>query len=122
MKLTNNEIYNFATKLQQEFSDSTQKLPVKVNFYLQKNKSALLALGQDIEQARMEIVQNYGNLTEDSGQYFIPPEKVMDATKELEELFNLEQEVQIYTVNIEDFLDNVNLTTGQMEALMFMIN
>ena len=122
MKLTNNEIYNFATRLQEEFQDSTQKLPVKVNFYLQKNKNTLLALGQDIEKARMEIVQNYGEMNEETQQFIVPPEKIADAAKELEELFNLEQEVQIYTVKIDNFSDDISLTTGQMEAIMFMID
>jgi hypothetical protein len=34
MKLTNNEIYNYATKLASEFKDTKQILPVKINFYL----------------------------------------------------------------------------------------
>jgi hypothetical protein len=40
----------------------------------------------------------------------------------LDELLQLEQEVQIYKVNIDSFPDDIILTTGQMEALMFMIN
>jgi hypothetical protein len=44
-----------------------------------------------------------------------------DAAKELEDLFNLEQEVNIYTVSIDHFGDDLSLTTGQMEALLFMI-
>ena len=122
MLMKNNEIYNFATRLQEEFQDSTQKLPVKVNFYLQKNKNTLLALGQDIEKARQEIVQNYGVLNEETQQFSVPQDKIADAAKELEELFNLEQEVQIYTVDIDNFSDDISLTTGQMEAIMFMIN
>jgi hypothetical protein len=33
----------------------------------------------------------------------------------------LEQEVQIYTININSLDENLELTTAQMEALMFMI-
>jgi ligand-binding sensor domain-containing protein len=49
--------------------------------------------------------------------------KVTEAlTKELEDLFNLEQEVNIYKINIDNFGDDIVLTTGQMEALLFMID
>jgi hypothetical protein len=43
------------------------------------------------------------------------------ATNELNDLFNLEQEVQIYMVNIDSFSDDLTITTAQMEAIMFMI-
>jgi hypothetical protein len=41
--------------------------------------------------------------------------------KELNDLFALEQEVQIYTINIDSFGDDLTITTAQMEAIMFMI-
>ena len=36
--MTNLEIYNIANNLLEAFNDNNQKLPVKVNFFLQKNK------------------------------------------------------------------------------------
>lgn len=122
MKLTNNQIYNYAIELQKNFQDKNQKLPVKINFYLQKNKNILLELAQDIEQIRKEIIQNYGELNETTDQYIIPPEKVAEASKELEDLFALEQEIQIYTINIETFPEDISFTSGQMQAIMFMID
>jgi hypothetical protein len=44
MKMTNIEIYTNALGLNKAFSDNTQKLPIKINFYLQKNKATLTAL------------------------------------------------------------------------------
>jgi hypothetical protein len=90
MKMTNNEIYTRATALAEAFQDGSQKLPIKVNFYLQKNKAALLALAQDIEKSRIEIAETYGTLDTETSQYVIPAEKMADAAKELEDLFNLE--------------------------------
>jgi hypothetical protein len=55
MKLTNNEIYNYANNLFAAFNDGEQKLPIKISFYLQKNKNTLLTLAQDIEKSRIEI-------------------------------------------------------------------
>lgn len=121
MKLTNNEIYNCATKLASEFKDTKQVLPVKINFYLQKNKKLLLELAQDIEQARMQIAQTYGKYNEETQNYSIDPERVAEANKELNDLFTLEQDVNICMINFANIDDNLSLTTGQMEAMMFMI-
>lgn len=120
MTLTNNQIYEYATALASSFQDNTQRLPVKVNFYLQKNKSTLISLAQAIEEARMEIIRNYGVLLE-NGSYNVPKENIEIAQKELADLFSLEQEVTIYKVNIDSFPEDISFTTGQMEALMFMI-
>ena len=122
MKLTNNQIYTYATELVAAFQDSTQKFPVKVNFYLQKNKETLLAMAQDIEKARIELLSNYGTLDNESNRFTLDPDKIEIASKELEDLFNLEQEVNIYKVSIDNFGDDIVLTTGQMEALLFMID
>lgn len=121
MILTNNEIYTYARKLAEAFNDTEQKLPIKISFYLQKNKTTLLELAQDIEKARMEIAQKYGELDEVGTQYIIPAEAVETAGQELDDLLNLEQEVQIYTINIDTLNMDLAITNGQMEALMFMI-
>ena len=122
MKLTNNEIYVYAQNLMMAFEDKNQKLPIKISFYLQKNKNTLLQLAQDIEQSRLEIARSYGELDEETSQYIIPPEKMEEVSKELNDLFNLEQDVQIYTINIDSFGDDLTITTAQMEAIMFMID
>lgn len=121
MKLTNNQIYNYAVELQKNFQDETQKLPVKINFYLQKNKNILLELAQDIEKSRTDIIQSYSIIDEETKQSIIPSDKFEEASKELEDLFSLEQEVQIYTVQIDTFPKDISFTIGQMEALVFMI-
>lgn len=121
MKLTNNEIYSHANKLMEVFQDNTQKLPIKINFYLQKNKNTLTALAQEIEKTRIEIARSYGELNEEMQQFIIPPEKIAEASKELNDLFNLEQDVNIYMINIDSLSDDYAMTTAQMEAIMFMI-
>lgn len=122
MKLTNNEIYSYAIALNEAFVDNTQRLPMKVNFYLQKNKKTLAELGRDIEESRLDIIRNYGELTEDGTQYSISRDKVNAAQKELEDLLALEQEVNIYMISADSLTDDISLTTGQMEAIMFMID
>lgn len=122
MTLTNNEIYMHTRQLMDAFQDGEQKLPIKINFYLQKNKNTLLALAQDIEKSRLEIAQNFGTLDETGEQYVIPNDKLAEAGKELEDLFNLEQEVDIYRISIDSLSDDLMLSAAQMEALMFMID
>ena len=120
MTLTNNQIYNYTDSFIKNFSQKDIKFPVKVNFYLLKNQKTLLSLAQEIEQERVNIAQEYGILNEETQQYEVPPEKIQEAKKKLDDLFNLTQEVKIYKVKLEDF-GNIELTPDQMEALLFMI-
>lgn len=122
MIMTNNEIYAHTRALMEAFNDSQQKLPIKINFYLQKNKKTLFDLAQDIEKSRIEIAQSYGELDESGEQFIVPPEKMAAAAKELDDLFNLEQDVNIYKINIDNLDDDLLMTSAQMEALMFMID
>jgi predicted nucleic acid-binding Zn-ribbon protein len=122
MILTNNEIYTYTRQLMDAFQDGEQKLPIKINFYLQKNKNTLLALAQDIERSRLEIAQNFGELDETGTQYQIPAEKLAEASKELEDLFSLEQDVAIAKISVDSLSNDLTLTTAQMEAIMFMID
>lgn len=118
--LTNKQIYNYATELMNNFSDKDLKLPVKINFYLQKNQLELLTLAQDIEQQRMDIIQEYGVLDEETQNYIIPNDEINIVTKKINELFGLTQDVKIYKVKLEDFGD-IDFTPNQMKALLFMI-
>lgn len=119
--MTNLEIYNIANNLLEAFSDNTQKLPVKVNFFLQKNKKTLLNLAQEIEEERINIAKNYGNLDPETGNYSVSVEHIEAAQQDLNNLFNIEQDVNIAKINYNDLDPNMELTTAQMEALMFMI-
>jgi hypothetical protein len=122
MKLTNLQIYNYANALLEEFGAGCDiTLPVKINFFLQKNIQTLTALGKEVENARLAIVQQYGELNEEGTAYIIPADKIEAASNELNDLLNLEQDVLIRTFKIESF-DNVDLTYKQMNALMFMID
>lgn len=118
--LTNRQIYDYATGLINNFSNNDLKLPVKINFYLQKNQLELLTLAQDIEQQRMDIIQEYGVLDEETQNYIIPTDEINIVTKKINELFGLTQDVKIYKVKLEDF-GNIDFTPNQMKALLFMI-
>lgn len=119
-EMANIEIYNIANALLEVFNEDVH-LPVKVNFYLQKNIGRMVEMAKDIDKARMEIVKKYGEpLEEDPNQFKIDSEKVDDANKEIQDLFSLKQEVKINTIALEAF-DDVDLTSQQVGAIMFMI-
>jgi hypothetical protein len=118
--MKNSEIYTIASKLFEAFHDNEQKFPVKMNFFLQKNKRALLSLAQEIEEARMNIAQTYG-IDSGDGNFSIPSENISKAQEELDQLFNIEQDVNIIKISYNDLDPNMELTAAQMDALMFMI-
>ena len=118
---TNSQIYELAVALQSQFNDGSLVLPIKINFYLQKNKNNLYNLATEIENARLEILKKYGTLGENN-EYQFTEENSKIASAELEELYGLEQEVDVYMVDIDAFGDNLELSQRQMTTLMFMIN
>lgn len=122
LTLTNLEIYSLANQLAEAFNtgDNTEHLPIKINFFLQKNMKTMLDLGQDIDKTRTEIIQRYGVLNPETNNYDIPAEKVQDAQKELTDLFDIEQEVKINMLDINLF-DTVDISEKKGNAILFMI-
>ena len=120
MKLNNNQIYSYTTQLNNIFSNCNIKMPVRINFFLQKNIQTIAAAGQEIEAARMNIAQQFGTLNEEGTSYIVPLDQMAAANKELTDLFNLEQDLNIHIFKLDDF-DGIELTYDQMSAIMFMI-
>lgn len=120
MKMTNDYIYQIANELLAVFDKSDLRMPARVNFCIQKNIETIVRAAQEIEKARLEVAQYYGELSEETNTYVVSADKMEIANKELIDLFSLEQEISIRTFSIEN-LNNVELTTQQMRAIMFMI-
>lgn len=120
MKLNNVQIYNYVGAYNQAFANFNAYLPAKANFILQKNIAILSAAAEEIEKSRMTIAQHYGQLNEEGNRYDIPQENMEAANKELQELFEIEQDLNIKPLSIEAFGD-VEFTPIQMQAIMFMI-
>ena len=117
--LTNEEIYFINNQFNIAIEGANQYLPAKINFYIQKNKKKIMDLAMEIEQTRINIIQNFGEAVEE-GKYFIPKEHIEAAQNELNDLLNISQTIDIYTISIND-IENLQFTLPQMEALMFMI-
>jgi len=120
-KATNEQIYQIFNNIQQYLINPKLNivLPLKPNFYLLKNYKTFTTLAEEIETMRVAIGQKYGTLQED-GTYFVEGDNFPIAQQELQELGKIEQSVEIYTVSLDDLKD-IELTTKQMEALLFMI-
>lgn len=117
MQLINKQIYQYATNL--VAFNIEGKLPVRINFFLQKNIQKIIELGQEIDTAKLEIGEQYGTPNEDGG-YSIPPDNLEAVNQELNDLMNLKQEIDIHIFKLDDF-DGIELTTQQLSAIMFMI-
>ena len=120
MKLTNEQIYNLTNSYTTEFSDFKSYIPAKVNFAIQKNMQVLAAAAQGIEETRMEVAKHYGVMSEDGQGYEIPEDARPQVQQELNDLFSIEQELEIKTFSI-DALGDVEFTPAQMQTIMFMI-
>ena len=110
MKLKNYEIYNYTLALQNVFNDNEKYIPIKLNFIIQRYKKLLYDLAVEIETERANIINN-PNLSDE------------EKNKELYNLENIEQDVNIKTV-IFDYIadDRIDLTSAQMNAILFMIS
>ena len=120
MKFNNSEIYQIANVLAKTFDNLDIYIPAKANFFIQKNIAIFAAAAQEIEKSRLEIAKHYGELDEENQQYKIPEDKIEEASKELEDLFSIEQDLNIKTFTIEA-LGDAEFTSAQMQAIMFMI-
>ena len=117
--MNNKQIYEYAQKLS-IFSNFNLKMPVRISFYIQKNIQQILQAAQDIEDARIGIGEKLGVINAQGDGYDIPLEKTAEANQELNDLFSLEQELNIHQFKIEEF-DGIELTYQEMSAIMFMI-
>ena len=122
MTLTNQDIYLLTQSLNKMFEDFDQYLPVKVNFYIQRNRQNLIILFQEIENLKNDIIRKFGEVNEDQTEIVVPDEKLEEANKEILDLFALTQNVDIHTISIEDFPEDMSFTPEQMGTLMFMID
>lgn len=121
-QFSNKEIYSIAILLDNVFLNKNIELylPTKVNFFLQKNIKTFKDLAQEIEMVRMNIGKKYGSFDPEKETYKIQQENIEQAQKELSDLFEIEQVINVYTIPFTD-LGDTKLTTQQMQALLFMI-
>lgn len=117
--LTNLEIYTTAQVLMENITTDIN-LPVKVGFYIQKNMKKMTELAQEIEKSRMEIFDKYGEKDEENNQYKFDKSVQEQVQKELNDLFDLTQDVKTNMLEL-DWFDDIDLTANQIAAISYMI-
>jgi len=119
--MKNIQIYNYNQQLSLFIQESQNiKMPVRINFYLQKNIQLIQQAAEEIEKARLSIGAQFGTINEAQNGYDIPSENMEAVNRELNDLFNLEQDINLHMFKLDDF-DGIELTYQQMSAIMFMI-
>ena len=117
--MTNGEIYNLAVNLINNFNDNEVYMPAAVAYSIQKNKTLFTSIAEEIERSRMAIIQHYSENVEEKG-FVVPQDSIETANAELMDLLAIEQEIKIYTFEVEK-IEDIKLTSLQMQAIMFMI-
>ena len=117
--LTNLEIYTTAQALMESITTDIN-LPVKVGFYIQKNMKKMTELAQEIEKSRMEIFDKYGEKDEENNQYKFDKSVQEQVQKELNDLFDLTQDVKTNMLELGWF-DDIDLNANQIAAISYMI-
>lgn len=118
--MTNAEIYGINEALGKAFNNEERYLPAKINFHIQKNKNILAQSTEAIMAVRQQIIEQYGTIDKDKGTFSINDANIQIANKELEDLLNEKQELNISKISIND-LETLEFTPKQMQALLFMI-
>ena len=84
--------------------------------------NSVIEIAKDIEAKRIEIIKKYGNPSEEDPEaYIIPDENIEVASKEVNDLLELEQEVAINMIKL-DWLDGIDMSAAQVAAMSFMID
>lgn len=117
--LTNLEIYTTAQALMENIT-TNMNLPVKVGFYIQKNMKKMTELAQEIEKSRIEIFEKYGEKDEENNQYKFDKSVQEQVQKELNDLFDLTQDIKTNMLNL-DWFDDIDLNANQIAAISYMI-
>ena len=105
MTLTNFQVLTLYPALASLRDDKDLKLPVRVGYKLLRNIELLSSSYETIQKMRDEIVIKYGDLIDDKGTYQVPPEKVEEANKELNDLAQVEAEYNILPIELKQIED-----------------
>lgn len=122
MSLVNKDIIKNYEKLKLAFDDNIKYFPAKINYIIQKNLRTLENIAREIENTKNQIVTHYGiQDPNDPETYNFEGENARIAQKELNDLLEVKQEVQLLKLTLKD-IEPLEFTSNQMGALLFMID
>ena len=121
MTLSNGFIYNCARQLMKFNENPHNEMSVILNYYIQSNANKIIEAGMEIEKSIQFIQRKYGEpLPDDSTTYKIKKEFEDQAQKELNDLANIKQNIEIQMIKLSDLKD-VKLSTEELQSILFMI-
>lgn len=123
VSLKRSKIYEYAQNLQNTFADDNLILPIKISYAINKNKILFANYAQEVEFYRNKVIKKYGSQDEEnSNMYFFESQEEQNkAAKEFDAFMDEEERVKIYIVDLNDIPEDAQITTKQIEAIMFMI-
>lgn len=110
------DLYNGLCKLEEK----KIQLPIIVGYGLAKDKTLLEEEVKLIYNFQHKILLKYGNYNNEK-DIIVPKEKVDEANKELEDLLNMENGIELVQIPITAFKD-LQFTLEEMKALQYIIN
>lgn len=116
MKLTVNQIYNLWNVLNEVFKE--RKMKAKTTFLIARNIKALESIVISVDEVRKKILLENGEETEEG--FCIKQECIAEVNKQLIELGNEEQEVNLQQINFSE-LEQVFLTIEQAIVLEVLV-
>ena len=123
MKLTNKQIINSIDSLK---NLSSKELDVKTSFIIAKNIKAIDEISDIFVSEKMKLVNKYGtkdkegNLkVDDNGAVEIAKENLKEWNRSLSELLEIENNIDIKTININDL--DVKISAQELLVIDFMI-
>lgn len=127
MKLKNSEIETMINVIMEPNSfrnNVSIKIPAKIRYAIRVNLDRLSAFHNAFIQARADIVNGYlerGQAKEEDDKIVFNPEVVEEAKKELSDLFNIENDVDLVLVDknaMDEFLETVALSIPEEQVLL----
>lgn len=124
MKLSNEKILNDAVKLAEI---SQKELPVKVSYAISKNISKLESVLKIYNKEREKLIEKYSQkdekgktIIDENNQIKLQEEKIEDWNKDIKELLDIENEIDIHKFSI-NVLEGYNMTPAELRVIDYMI-
>lgn len=114
MKLKLSEILNAFQALNRLAAD---KMPIKLAYRIQRNIRMIQPELDAFEAARIKLIHDKWGEKQADGPSKVPPEKMADFMKEIDELKAEEVEVDIHPLKLDEA---IQITPGDMLALHWM--
>ena len=112
--MKNSEIIQLYNTLQEITQDTSQTYDTKLAYKLLKAKAAIKDTAEIVLDLRKQIWLKYGQ--EENDNIVIPAEKVPEAEKEFQELFEIENDIKLPTITLDE-IEGIKWKLETMEGL-----